>query len=159
MVFNGSILGRTMTRSVREYRSKSPRRQNPTFSHGSGCKNFKPAVITNCPLEQLTMRSVDIFRTVPILDDAHLARGIFHDGTFPEDFFMEPISVVIQPLAVTDHQAAQMLGISLRHFEELRINKQIAPVRFGRSVRFAVSDLVALVEARKDASGMSSGND
>jgi excisionase family DNA binding protein len=60
------------------------------------------------------------------------------------------IQVVLQPLAVDEHQAAAMLGISTRTLWDYRKSGEIPIVRIGRLVRFDVDDLKRFLAYRKE---------
>lgn len=53
------------------------------------------------------------------------------------------------PLLVNVGQAATMLSIGRTALYELIWSGELAPIRIGRSVRFAVEDLEAFVERRR----------
>ena len=61
-------------------------------------------------------------------------------------------TLVITPLAVDEHQAAAMLGISVRTFWDYRHSGEIPTIRIGRLVRFAVDDLKRFVDSRRESS-------
>ena len=60
------------------------------------------------------------------------------------------IQVVLQPLAVDEHQAAAMLGISTRTLWDYRKSGEIPIVRIGRLVRFDVDDLKRFLADKKE---------
>ena len=62
--------------------------------------------------------------------------------------------VFISPLAVDEHQAAAMLGISQRTFWEYRNRGEIPTVRIGRLVRFSVDDLRKFIDAKREVSSI-----
>jgi excisionase family DNA binding protein len=57
--------------------------------------------------------------------------------------------VVLTPLVVDEHQAAQMLGISTRTFWDYRKSGEIPVIRLGRLVRFSVDDLRKFIESKR----------
>jgi excisionase family DNA binding protein len=57
--------------------------------------------------------------------------------------------VVLTPLVVDEHQAAQMLGISPRTLWDYRKSGEIPVIRLGRLVRFAVDDLRKFIESKR----------
>ncbi len=65
--------------------------------------------------------------------------------------------VVLNPLAVDEHAAAAMLGISVRSFWEYRRTGEIPTIRIGRSVRFAVDDLRRFLDSKRQDSDFGQG--
>jgi excisionase family DNA binding protein len=57
--------------------------------------------------------------------------------------------IVLTPLVVDEHQAAQMLGISTRTLWDYRKSGEIPVIRLGRLVRFAVDDLRKFIESKR----------
>jgi len=53
------------------------------------------------------------------------------------------------PRLLTPKEAASMLAISARSLWSLTASHEIPHVRFGRSVRYCVPDLLAWIDARK----------
>lgn len=66
---------------------------------------------------------------------------------------------VIQPLAVDEHTAAEMLGVSVRTLWEYRHRGELRHIKFGRLVRYAVDDLRALVAAKREETAIAEGCD
>ena len=56
---------------------------------------------------------------------------------------------VVQPLLLATRDAARALGISERKLADLKSSGEIAHVRIGRAVRFAVTDLQAYIDSKK----------
>ncbi len=54
----------------------------------------------------------------------------------------------VEPIAVDEDQAARMLGISRRLVFEFRTRGELRHVRFGRLVRYRVSDIQAFLERK-----------
>ncbi len=54
----------------------------------------------------------------------------------------------VEPIAVDEDQAARMLGISRRLVFEFRIRGELRHVKFGRLVRYRVSDIQAFLERK-----------
>ena len=50
-------------------------------------------------------------------------------------------------------EAAEWLGISARNLWTMTQRGDLPAVRFGRSVRYALSDLIAFAESRKSRAG------
>ena len=57
--------------------------------------------------------------------------------------------VVLIPLAVDEHQAAQMLGISTRTLWDYRKSGEIPVIKIGRLLRFSVDDLRRFIESKR----------
>jgi len=66
---------------------------------------------------------------------------------------MENQTTKPEPIAVDVMGAAKLLGLGRSSILNLADSGQLPRLRFGRSVRFAVSDIEALVERRKAAAG------
>ena len=62
---------------------------------------------------------------------------------------MENQTTEPEPIAVDVMGAARMLGLGRSSVLNLADSGQLPRLRFGRSVRFAVSDVEALVEQRR----------
>jgi excisionase family DNA binding protein len=54
----------------------------------------------------------------------------------------------IEPMVVDEEQAARMLGISRRMVFEFRSKGELQHVRFGRLIRYRVSDIHAFLERK-----------
>jgi|LakMenEpi03Aug12_release.lakeMendotaPanAssembly.Ray.scaffolds.fasta_scaffold4416411_1 excisionase family DNA binding protein len=52
-------------------------------------------------------------------------------------------------ILVRKHEAGSVLGLSERKLDELVNRGEIPTIRIGRSVRFALSDLLAFVERQR----------
>ncbi len=56
----------------------------------------------------------------------------------------------VQPLAVDENTAAEMLGVSVRTFWEWRKNGDIPHIKLGRLVRYAVDDLKLFLHHKRE---------
>ncbi len=65
--------------------------------------------------------------------------------------FQTTTEQTIEPLLLTVRQAAKVLSISERTLWTLTANKEIPPVRFGRSVRYDPADLRAWISRAKNS--------
>jgi excisionase family DNA binding protein len=54
----------------------------------------------------------------------------------------------IDPMVVDEEQAARMLGISRRMVFEFRAKGELPHVKFGRLIRYRVSDIQAFLERK-----------
>jgi excisionase family DNA binding protein len=66
---------------------------------------------------------------------------------------------LVQPLAVDEHTAAQMLGISVRTLWDYRHRGELQHVKIGRLVRFLVDDLRRFLELKREETAAAKCNE